>query len=234
VHDFFGYDPTVEADIWLDGIEEGWLDPPDGYMFPADYTCWLYSFQIPPEEAFHQIGTPDEPVIYWLDVQARPHDPDAWFGWKTSLDHWNDDAVWAQGVEPYPGPWNELRYPPTHVLFPESIDLAFELEMHFGTGVDEDEVPLRSGLGQNVPNPFNPKTSIAYEVPAGGCHVAIDILDVGGRVVRHLVDGFENEGRREVVWDGRDNDGNDMPSGVYFYKLVTLETEATRKMLLLK
>ena len=234
VHNFAAHDPMWTADVWLDGIEEGWMDPPDAYLFPADWTIWMYSFHIPPEEAFHQIGMPDEPIVYWLDVQARPLDPDAYFGWKTSLDHWNDDAVWGMGAEPYPGPWFELRYPPGHPLFPESIDLAFELEMHYGTGVDDSEVPLRSGLGQNVPNPFNPKTSIAYEVPAGGCHVAVDILDVSGRVVRHLVDEFQGEGRREVVWDGRDNEGRELSSGVYFYKLVTPESESTRKMLLLK
>ena len=225
---------TFHADIWLDGVEEGWMDPPDAYIFPADWTIWMYSFEIPPELAFHQIGMPDDPIVYWLDVQAKPHDLDAYFGWKTSLDHWNDDAVWTMGIEPYVGPWNELRYPPGHPLCPESIDLAFELEMHYGTGVDETEVPLRSGLGQNVPNPFNPKTSIAYEVPVDGCHVAIDILDVSGRVVRHLVDEFQAEGRREIVWDGRDNEGRELSSGVYFYKLVTPESESTRKMLLLK
>ena len=222
------------ADIWLDGVEEGWMDPPDNYIFPGDWTIWMYSFEIPPEEAFHQVGMPDEPIVYWLDVQAKPHDGDAYFGWKTSLDHWNDDAVWDMGVEPHPGPWNELRYPTGHPFAPESIDLAFELEMHYGTGVDDSEVPLRSGLGQNVPNPFNPKTSIAYEVPANGCQVAIDILDVSGRVVRQLVNEFQEEGRREIIWDGRDNAGNELSSGVYFYKLVTPAFETTRKMTLLK
>jgi hypothetical protein len=234
IYHFAAHDMNWTADIWLDGIEEGWMDPPDAYVFPGDWTCWLYSFHIPPEEAFHQIGMPEEPIIYWLDVQAHPLDPDAYFGWKTTLDHWNDDATWAIGLEPYVGPWNELRYPTGHPLCPESIDLAFELEMHYGTGVDESEVPPRSDLRQNVPNPFNPKTSIAYEVPASGCHVAIDILDVSGRVVRHLVDEFQGEGRREIVWDGRGNDGNELSSGVYFYKLVTPESESTRKMLLLK
>ena len=234
VHDFAAHDMNWTADIWLDDIEEGWMDPPDSYVFPADWTIWMYSFEIPPEEAFHQVGMPDRPIVYWLDVQARPLDEEAYFGWKTSLDNWNDDAVWAIGMEPYAGPWNELRYPPLHPLYPRSIDLAFELEMHYGTGVDDSEVPLRSGLGQNVPNPFNPKTSIAYEIPVGGCRVAIDILDVSGRVVRHLVNEFQEEGRREIVWDGRDNEGHELSSGVYFYKLVTPESEATRKMLLLK
>jgi hypothetical protein len=234
VHEFPAYVPEVAVDIWEEQIEEGWLNPPDVYSFPADWTCWLYQFEIPPEEAFHQVGMPDSSIVYWLDVQARPHDPDAFFGWKTSLEHWNDDAVWGTGPEPYPGPWSELIYPPMHVLHPESIDLAFELDMHYGTGSDETEVPLRSGLGQNVPNPFNPKTTIAYEVPGGGCHVSIDIIDVGGRVVRHLVNGFEEEGRKEIVWDGLDESGRELPSGVYFYRLITPFSQGTRKMLLLK
>jgi hypothetical protein len=221
--------------MWLENVEEGWLTPPDTYSFPADWTIWHYMFVIPPEEAFHQLGTPDSAVVYWLDVQARPLDPDAFFGWKTSLDHWNDDAVWGLGSEPFAGPWNELRYPLGHPLGGGSIDLAFELFMDpTWSGVDEDEVPLRDGLGQNAPNPFNPQTTIAYEVPAGGCHVSIKIVDVSGRVVRHLVEGLQEEGRKEIVWDGRDDEGRELSSGVYFYRLVTPLSEATRKMLLLK
>jgi hypothetical protein len=219
--------------VYADQIVEGWLDPPDGYLFPADYTCWEYVFYIPDDEAFHQVGMPDDPVVYWLDVQAEPQDADAFFGWKTSLQHWNDDAVWGSGTEPYFGPWFELRYPAGHQLEGQSIDLAFQIICNYGTGADQT-VPKSVGLEQNTPNPFNPKTTIAFDVPAGGCRVAVDIVDVSGRVVRHLLDDFENEGRREVTWDGRDDDGRALPSGVYFYRMVTPQQELTRKMLLLK
>ena len=111
--------------LYQGNIVEGWMDPPDNYIFPADWTCWQYNFFIDASDAFIQQGTENEPIVYWLDVQARPADPSALFGWKTSLDHWNDDAVWGQGLEPYPGPWFELRYPPMHELAGESIDLAF-------------------------------------------------------------------------------------------------------------
>ncbi|MBN2563811.1 MAG: hypothetical protein JXQ75_23090 [Phycisphaerae bacterium] len=121
--------------IWQGGIEEGWLNPPAGYWFPADWTCWQYNFFIDAADAFHQEGTSTEPVVYWLDVQAVPEDADAQFGWKTSLDHWNDDAVWGQGIEPYPGPWSELIYPPTHEMHGQSIDLAFVIT---GQGQQDD------------------------------------------------------------------------------------------------
>ena len=55
-----------------------------------------------------------------------------------------------------------------------------------------------------------------------------------GRLVRSLVDHFESEGHSEVAWDGRDNDGRSLPSGVYLYRLAIPGRELTRKMLLLK
>ena len=107
-------------------INEGWMEPPEVYEFPGDHVCWEYDFYIT-DDPFIQRGTEEEPVVYWLDVQAEPLDGAAFFGWKTSLEHWNDDAVWGQGYEPYLGPWNELIYPPLHQLHPESIDLAFAI-----------------------------------------------------------------------------------------------------------
>jgi len=123
------------AQLWGVG-EEGWLQPPDVYDPFADTQIWLYSCPIPTAYWFQQaVGT-----VYWLDVQASPMDPASFFGWKTSLDHWNDDGVWAIGMEPIdPLTWAELRYPPGHQLFPQSIDLAFQIQGQPCTaGVDTD------------------------------------------------------------------------------------------------
>jgi len=167
-------------------------------------------------------------------VQAWPHDMDATFGWKTSLDHWNDDAVWIEELEPYEGDWNELIYPPDHEMHPESIDLAFAIIGNPTADVPDGEIPREFGLRQNVPNPFNPVTTIVYEIPAGGAEVSVEIFDVAGRHVATLVDGFEPEGIRQVTWNGLDNAGQKLPSGVYFYRLVGSEFQAMEKMLLLK
>jgi len=114
--------------LYADNRDEGWFDPESNDYEPsADTMCWQYDFHIDEAEAFHQLGTPEEPIVYWLDVQANPMDADARFGWKTSVDHWNDDGVWGQGEEPYPGPWFELRYPPGHPWEDDSIDLAFRI-----------------------------------------------------------------------------------------------------------
>mgnify|MGYP001137501937 FL=1 len=132
---------------WAEGIQEGWLDTPDNYYFPADTVCWQYRFQIPAEEAFEQLGSPNSPVTYWLDLKAIPDAAEATFGWKTSLDHWNDDAVWVVGGEPYSGLWNELRYPEGHQLRGQSMDLAF--------AVWSEPFPWETDYG-DAPDPTHP------------------------------------------------------------------------------
>jgi hypothetical protein len=108
-------------------IPEGYYDPSLPYFeTPADFTCWKYTFQIM-DPCWVQSGTEQHPMVYWLDVQAQPLGQDATFGWKTSRNHWNDDAVWTQGPEPSQGPWLELRYPQPHPMSPQSIDLAFAI-----------------------------------------------------------------------------------------------------------
>ena len=129
---YFAEPGTFSVEIERDQILEGWWSPMDplGYVFPGDKVCWKYTFEIPTEMAFCQQGTADAPVVYWLDVKAEPLDDtgEARFGWKTSIDHWNDSAVWGVGMEPYPGPWQELLYPMMHELYMQPIDLAFAIE----------------------------------------------------------------------------------------------------------
>jgi hypothetical protein len=111
------------------GLLEGFFDPVQQFYIPmSDYTCWMYIFIIT-DEPFIQQGSAEQPIIYWLDVQAFPMG-ESYFGWKTSIDHWNDDAVWYPGQEPVPPVpmlWQELRYPIDHPWAGMSIDLAFEI-----------------------------------------------------------------------------------------------------------
>jgi hypothetical protein len=221
--------------VWADSIEEGWFYPPDdSYLFPGDHVCWFYNFRINPEEAFRQWGTLDEPMVYWLDVQAAPLDPAAVFGWKTSVDHWNDDGVWGDGFEPYFGPWFELRYPPAHEYADSSIDLAFKLVTDPLSGAPTDrEVPGALGLFQNVPNPFAGSTTIRYVLPSEG-RANLEVFDVTGRLVAVLVDEPQSAGLKSVTWNGTDSRGRELPAGIYFYRLSTGSDARTMKMLLLK
>jgi hypothetical protein len=113
-----------QAELYASELTEGWFDPSSGYYESyADSVVWLYRCPIPEEFWFYQ----EEGTIYWLDVAAYP-EVESYFGWKTSLDHWNDDGTWASGAEPIdPSAWAELRYPLTHPMEGASIDLAFRL-----------------------------------------------------------------------------------------------------------
>lgn len=87
---------------------------------------------------------------------------------------------------------------------------------------------------QNQPNPFNPRTRIAFDLP-DRMVVHLRVYDLGGRLVDVLVDGLEVQpGRHEVVWNGRDQSGRQLPSGTYFYRLEAGRHTETRRMTLLK
>ncbi len=96
------------------------------------------------------------------------------------------------------------------------------------------EVPGAFALYPNVPNPFNPSTTIRYDVPAGGGSVTLRIYDVSGRLVRTLVNGPQTAGQKTVIWDGKDDGGRSAASGVYFSRLQAPGYNKTMKMVLLK
>jgi hypothetical protein len=96
-----------------------------------------------------------------------------------------------------------------------------------------DLLPNSITLSQNYPNPFNPTTTIAYALPENS-RVLIQIFNVLGQSVRTLVNEEKSAGRYAAVWDGKDNDGRTIGSGIYLYRITAGSSSQTRKMLLLK
>jgi hypothetical protein len=92
---------------------------------------------------------------------------------------------------------------------------------------------IATALRQNHPNPFNPTTTIQYDVGIRG-HVSLIVYDVRGAVVRVLYEGPRAAGAYDAAWDGLDERGRQAPSGLYFYRLRTPGFSETRKMVLLK
>ena len=101
------------------------------------------------------------------------------------------------------------------------------------TGVELPVVPKEHALLQNVPNPFNPRTIIAFDLPKNE-QVNITVYDVRGSVVKTLMSEWKSAGRHQVVWDGMDKGGHQVASGVYYYRIAAGEYLATKRMLLLK
>ena len=95
------------------------------------------------------------------------------------------------------------------------------------------EVPVRFALGDNYPNPFNPMTRISFDLPVAS-GVLLRIYDVRGSVVRTLVSEGMPVGFHSVIWNGTDDRGGAVSSGVYFYGSKPKGLSDTRKMMLLK
>jgi len=96
------------------------------------------------------------------------------------------------------------------------------------------DTPSTFALHQNIPNPFNPTTTITYDVAAGGARVSIAVFDASGRLVRTLLDEHRPAGTQAVDWDGRDSSGRPVSSGVYFYRMTSGSFSESKRMVLLK
>jgi hypothetical protein len=95
------------------------------------------------------------------------------------------------------------------------------------------ETPLRLRLAANRPNPFNPRTNISFELPRAQ-RIRLSVFDLEGRFVRTLAVGPHAAGSHTVSWDGTDQGGAQVASGLYFYRLETPRQTLTGKMLLVK
>jgi hypothetical protein len=107
----------------------------------------------------------------------------------------------------------------------------FDLNANVGI---EEPLPIAPMLSvSSYPNPFNPQTTIAYTLPMKG-HVELNIYNVRGQLVRHLVDENNLEGTHTVVWNGKDDQNRDIASGMYVYKISCGTKQMSGRMMLLK
>ena len=147
-----------------------------------------------------------------------------------------------ESTEPYTQPYHSYTYATAWYTLTDSTGLSaykyiVRAYVHFGTltGVSEpiELVPSTFTLENNYPNPFNPSTTIRYNIPAAG-YVRLRVFDVVGREVASLVDGVQSAGSYAVNWHGTDDAGRSVASGVYFYTLESLGQQTTKRMVLLK
>jgi hypothetical protein len=109
----------------------------------------------------------------------------------------------------------------------------FEIEP-VGTEDEVIEVPVTSSLNQNYPNPFNPTTTISFSVAQTSSFVTLDIYNIKGQKVKTLVNDRFDASTHQVVWDGKDENGKSVTSGIYFYKMNSGKFTSTKKMILMK
>ncbi|MFQ6094075.1 MAG: FlgD immunoglobulin-like domain containing protein, partial [bacterium] len=170
----------------------------------------------------------------------------------------NEDLIPAQGSEVAGATYSytdaDVEMGKTYYYKLEAIDVAENSTWHGPISVtlgvtevaEEPSVPVPDvfALVQNYPNPFNVETDIRYQIPGEGrgtrdegrkaTFVYLKIYNVLGQEVRTLVDEEKGPGYYSVHWDGKDNSGADVTSGIYFYRITAGKWTDTKKMVLLK
>ena len=256
---FVGFTADQEGDGFaIEGGEGYIVNVPGGGMVTFTGTAWgntvedaaaAPSVQLPSTAwAFVVSGDlleTDAGVSY--TVVARNHRTGEVVTRLVSSDHKEFNAVWADLTRKSVieagdilevtllDEWDNIVSGPfTHKVGIEDLRNAY-LSLPLTVG---DVHPAETILGQNFPNPFNPETWIPYQLEKSA-DVSLQIYDTSGGIVRTIDLGFKSQGfymtrSTAAYWDGRNNMGEQVASGVYFYSLQTPDFSATRKMLILK
>lgn len=117
--------------------------------------------------------------------------------------------------------------------YPLFTNFYYEIYSTGVTGNKDLSVNYDFSLMQNYPNPFNPETKIEFTLK-NNSPVRLDIFDISGAKVRTLVNGELQQGLQSVSWDGRNDAGSKVPTGVYMYTLTAGDNSQTKKMVILK
>ena len=129
---------------------------------------------------------------------------------------------------------DKVQFPPDRIEHLRDVLVWFDNVIDLPTAADPTP-QFVNALGQNYPNPFNPTTRVRYSLKERS-HVTIKIYNVGGQLVRTLVDEIQNARSQGYVveWDGRNSRGEEAASGVYLYQLVSRSFSQTKKMVVLR
>jgi len=164
-------------------------------------------------------------------------------------------------VDDYFGYWDQNQYLYMDRTAPDSVDLSYgstaaaytaaqggfplgDLNWYpdkkaewegWITGVNNDQAvqPVQFDLSQNFPNPFNPVTTIDYNI-SKTTHVSLDVYNTIGQKVRSLVNATQIGGSYQMTWNGQDDTGAQLPSGIYFYRLQAGNETMMKKMTMVK
>ncbi|MDI6804791.1 MAG: M4 family metallopeptidase [Bacteroidota bacterium] len=160
----------------------------------------------------------------WLSINLSNVNPNGDFYVSVKYDGYNQPLI---GADPPPGnqrayeynnvSWYKLTSPYDYTLFMRATVVTLTSVFEIDT-----KVPQKFTIAQNYPNPFNPQTSFRYELPTPS-YVRLDVYDISGRRVVTLVDNNQQPGTYEATWNGKNDDGVNVASGVYYYRIEVID-----------
>ncbi|MBN2543612.1 T9SS type A sorting domain-containing protein [bacterium] len=240
---------NIEA---TDGVDEYdildfQMDPvPGAVTIPAYFTLDLEQYTMDTRSLFsgvtgesktwsfsidcHEVGMGRTVTIYWPKTQM-PSGIDASFG----IDN-IDDAYSFYLIDEETEAAVDMRSGDTSYSFVvTTFNYDFTVEvLYSAVGIEEKPIiPVKFALHQNMPNPFNANTTIKYDIPAES-HVSLKVYNILGSEIRSLVDKDCEAGFYQIMWDGKDDHGTSVGSGIYFYEVRTEKFLDKKKMIIIK
>ncbi|RKZ32943.1 hypothetical protein DRQ33_05005 [bacterium] len=209
---------------------------------PVSMPTAEYEFSLPTD--FPVSGMDAEWAVYELTEELELPDSfllticaaneESWVNVATDM----DAGVEKTFLSAYDPTFGFYSHYPESVFYPrfDEVTAMMRCVTSGPVGIDEDEkfvMPTEPIISQNAPNPFNPATEISFQIPVDQ-NVRLEVVDIAGKVVRTLIDDKLPQGTHSVIWDGKNNLGDDMPSGIYLYRLRTDSNSITRKMTLIR
>jgi len=225
LYEFMLYDETVvgasPAESFHDDLDyyrvtanpgdiiTGETHPFDGEIWPRDFDAYMF--------------------LYGPDRQQIDDDDDGGFDWHSKIEH----TVQVAGTYYFLVIGNDAAVPPRNETEsrwrdPARGEYKFSLTQLIGVGIEEDGLPKTYALESNYPNPFNPRTTITYQLPEFA-NVTLDVFNILGQRVAQLVDRQQAPGSYTVQFDAAN-----LASGIYLYRLKTSNFIQTKTMLLMK
>ncbi len=146
------------------------------------------------------------------------------------------DPTTMRGSSPYLSQIDDRNYLCTYNTLPggpEGWSVILNVEFP-PVGIDDNQIVSHvADLSNNYPNPFNPETTINYQLPENS-RVELSVFNLKGQKVKTLINETLESGNHTVIWNGTDNNDKSVSSGIYFYKMKTDNHEETKKMILMK
>ncbi len=244
------YDNDGDLDILLTGLDSGYQEVAKVYenLTPIPNTpptapgnlaaVWSASGVTLSWDAATDAETPAAGLTYNLrlgttpggsEITAAMADDASGYRCIPALGNANHNLSWTVDVPAPPVYWS------VQALDAGYAGSAFALEQMIGsaTGVTEPALPRAYALRGIAPNPFNPVTTISFDLPQPA-RVRLSVFNIAGRLVRVLIDEERASGSHDVIWNGLSDRGQQVASGVYFCRMEAGSFRDTRRMTLLK
>jgi M6 family metalloprotease-like protein len=166
---------------------------------------------------------------YWLQVSTNPYFADP----NISIQNITGTSYTASGLNHYTVYY--WRVAAQNIAGSSNFSLARRFSTVHGTPNEDPVIPVPvNALGQNHPNPFNPSTWIRCSVKEPSKHLEVIIFNTRGQIVRVLHNAIPGKSELELFWDGKDDAGRAVSTGIYYYRMRSGDYSSTRKMLMLK